>query len=187
MNPIEAHMKYCSRGFGNLISHISDHDGTRRSAQACYIIEKHNPQNAKDLAKIIHDNNLEGTRIGWEMPIFWKDKELVDFCELGSQKSGVTGTFYWSGKPPHGYSEEEYEKVNPGGMEEIRERHEWYMNRCVAHADNVDLCADIWELSPTVKENYPSTEKMFMGTDIGAGWHDFKREVEKELYKIDRA
>ena len=27
--------------------------------------------------------------------------------------------------------------------------------------------------------NYPSEKRMFMGTDIGEGWHNFKKETEK--------
>lgn len=166
--PIEAHMAFCSQSPGNLIGHISEHDGTRRSIQACYIIEKFNPQNAKDFAKIIYDNNLEKGIIGWNLPMFLENKDLVDFCQLESQKSD-----FYSGKTDPWMSAEAKEKK--------KEWHEWYMHRCVAHADDVDLSADIWKLSPTIMENYPSERKMFMGTDIGQGWHRFKRESLEEM------
>lgn len=173
--PIEAHMVHCAEGFGNLIGHISEHDGTRRSAHACYMIEKYNPQDAKDTAKIIFDNNIQRGIIGWNMPMFWKDKELVDFCHMESQEQH---SGFYSGKTEPWMSEE--------GKEGKKEWHDWYMHSCVAHADDVDLIADLWKLSPNIHANYPSEKRMYMGTDIGAGWHKFKRDTLAELERLER-
>lgn len=169
--PVEAHMVHCSKGPGNLIEHISEHDGTRRSIQACHIIEKFNPQNAKDFAKIIYDNNIE-KGISWNLPMFWENKELVNFCQLEAQKSD-----FYSGKTEPRMSDE--------AKEHKKHWHEWYMQRCVVNPDDVDLSADIWKLSPTIMQNYPSEKKMFMGTDIGEGWHTFKKESLEALSVLE--
>lgn len=169
--PIEEHMMFCSKikEKPNLIDHISEHDGIRRSLQACHIIEKFNPETAKDLADVIMENNLQRNIIGWNLPMFWDNKDLVDFCykESQTQHDG-----YYSGKSPNGLYDEK-----------AIERHNWYMQNCVAHADDVDLCADVWELSPVVQGNYPTKTKMFWGVNIGEGWLSFHADVLNEIRK----
>ena len=178
--PIEAHMKNCIKidENPNLINHISEHDGIRRSLQACQIIENFNPQNAKDFAKIVHDNNIQKGIIGWNMPMFWDNQQLVDFCHKESQ---VQHDGYYSGEQDGKYGSPENIRDH---NKRKKEAHDWYMHSCVAHADDIDLSADVWKLSPIIKENYPSEKKMFMGTDIGQGWHKFKSDVLSELARL---
>ena len=89
---LEAHMLHCNpkKRPGNLIGHISEHDGIRRSEQACYIIEKYNPETAKDMAVLLYGNMqpsfFENKMIDY-YPMFWENKKLVDFCLKESQEN----------------------------------------------------------------------------------------------------
>lgn len=162
-----AHMVHCrpDKRPGNLIGHISDHDGTRRSEQACYIIEKYNPENAKDMAAILYGNIqpiLAGNEMHSYYPMFWEDKKLVEFCHRESQTT-LDGHFSKGDK------------------------YEWYMKSCVGHVDTIDIHADIWRLSPTIKHEYPTTKtwrEKFKNTGIITGiesepfegWFDFREK-----------
>jgi len=176
MKYVEAHMVHCkpSNRPSNLINHINEHDGIRRSEQACYIIEKYNPQDAKDMASILVGNK-QPTTAGNEMhdyyPMFWEDKKLVEFCHNESQ-------------------------TQHNGHFAKGKRYEWYMKSCVGHVDNVDIHADVWNLSPTIKIQYPSVttwrEKtagshIFINEDSPVeGWHDFKRDSMFYQEKIEK-
>jgi hypothetical protein len=78
-------------GFGNLINHSSNLDGTKRSAKACYIINTFNPKNAKELGEIISKNSNPSSEsiylIG--IPMFFNDERLVKFCEKNSTKPWI--------------------------------------------------------------------------------------------------
>ena len=193
-NFIEANMVHCQHDKrpGNLIEHISDYDGTRRSEQACYIIEKFNPENAKDMAAIVY-GNLQSTVAGNPMhdyyPMLWEDKKLVDFCYNESQKSE---NHHWSGKQDAKYGGAQFIKdTNKKKMED----HLIFMKSCVGHIDTIDIYADVWELSPTLQHRYPTNKTWgdkFKNTHIHTGeenepfegWHDFKDESENHLLDI---
>ncbi len=169
---VEAHMVHCQHDKrpGNLIGHISDYDGTRRSEQACYIIEKFNPENAKDMAAILY-GNLQPTVAGNPMhgyyPMLWEDKKLVDFCKKDMRERGKS----------------------------INDENHWILKGCVGHIDNIDIYADVWRLSPTLQHRYPTNKTWgdkFKNTHIYTGeenepfegWHDFKHESENHLLDI---
>lgn len=159
----------------NLIEHMSIHDGTRRSLQACHIIEQFNPQDSVDMARILkRENTMVLGRLSYRIPLFWDIKRLVLFCGKESRKSDMYGG--WENVP-----EDRKKSLGEEGRANYDKWHHWYMDRCVSHADGVDLLADIWKLSPVVNRNYPSEKKIYMGTDIGEGWHTFKRETEEML------
>jgi hypothetical protein len=160
-------MSECDK-FGNLINHMSEHDGTRRSAQACFIIKRFNPKSAVDLANVIRENKLEENIIGWHLPMFAESDRLMHFCKKEAEQHD-----FYNGKVTSSMSETEKKRK--------KDWNEWYVTDCVTHADDVDLCADIWKLSPEINKNYPSVVKMYMGTDIGAGWHKFHGDVQTEL------
>jgi len=63
------------------------------------------------------------------------------------------------------------------------ESPDWH-NYYITHVDMVDINADLWKLSPTLRKRYPSKKKMFMGTDIGAGWHNQMKDVSKEISRL---
>ncbi|MBD3245116.1 MAG: hypothetical protein GF335_03935 [Candidatus Moranbacteria bacterium] len=73
----------CDDNFGNLIKHISDEDGTLRSAKACYIIKEFNPDNATELAEIILNNinRNSDTIYHARVPMFYNNKKLVKYVE----------------------------------------------------------------------------------------------------------
>lgn len=81
----------CDDKFGNLIGHSSEHDGTIRSAKACYIINKYNPKSASDVADILIKNrNKEIKTIeDVEYPMFFEDKKLVEYCEKQEKPTWV--------------------------------------------------------------------------------------------------
>lgn len=160
-------MSECDK-FGNLINHMSERDGTKRSAQACFIIKRFNPKSAKELADVIRENKLEENIIGWHLPMFGESDKLVHFCKKEAEKHD-----FYNGKTTSSMSETEKQRK--------KSWNEWYVTDCVTHADDIDLCADIWKLSPEINKNYPSVVKMYMGTDIGAGWHNFHGDVQTEL------
>jgi len=135
--------------FGNLINHSSIHDGTVRSAKACFMINKFNPKSAEEVANILKKNKKDiKTIYEKEYPMFFEDKKLVNYCK-------------------------EYHK----GKEE-------WVNYCVSHIDMVDISADLWELSPILKEKYKEPliiESPTFGKGVFEGWHRLKKDVEKEL------
>jgi len=175
---VEAHMVHCqpSKRPSNLINHISEYDGIRRSEQACYIIEKYNPQDAKDMAFILVGNKqptTAGNKMHDYYPMFWENKKLVEFCHNESQTSH-------------------------NGHFAKGENYEWYMKNCVGHVDDTDIHADIWELSPNIKLRYPTTQtigerhkssSIITGIEHEPyeGWFDFKRESMYYQDKIKKA
>ncbi|MDO8659659.1 MAG: hypothetical protein Q7K54_03595 [Candidatus Parcubacteria bacterium] len=55
----------------------------------------------------------------------------------------------------------------------------WW-NYYITHLDFVDLASSIWKLSPHFQKLYPSKKQMYMGTDIGGGWHNLLKDIRKE-------
>ncbi len=179
---IEAHMVNCNPKDrpSNLINHISEHDGTRRSEQACYLIEKFNPETAKDMAFIMYGNEqptVAGNKMIDYYPMFWEDKKLVDFCRTYAEEK---------------YPKEKDDKPFSGSNRSMRE---WVIKTCVGGVDKIDIYADVWRLSPNIKQEYPTKEKWkdrFKDSRIVTGdgdkpfegWHDFKNKSEEYELKI---
>jgi hypothetical protein len=109
--------------------------------------------------------------------MFWEDEKLVDFCRT--------------------YAEEKYPKEKDDELfnRSNRSMREWVIKTCVGSIDEIDIHADVWKLSPNIKQEYPTKEKWKdrfkdsgiitgHGDEPFKGWHDFKSESEKYESKI---
>jgi len=66
-----------------------------------------------------------------------------------------------------------------------KEKTRW-KNYCVSHVDSVDISADLWELSPTLRKKYAKPmviKSPTFGTGTFEGWHRLKEDIGKELRK----
>jgi len=159
MKPLLAHMKYCNpkNRPSNLINHSSDYDGIIRSEKACYIIEKFNPQNAAEIAMILDGNRQWVTG----------DNRMVWYYPM-----------FWEDKKLVKFCED-YAKKH--GYDE------GFIKGCVGYIDDVDISADIWELSPTIRVQYPTVStfhekfknsRIILGGDVPyEGWHELKKDI----------
>lgn len=138
----------------NLIKHTSDWDGTLRSYKAEYILHRFNPTNAQDIVDILETEvNPQWNNIyDKKFPMFERIPKLVDYVQKRAKGKDV----------------------------------EKYHNSWITGIDTTDIVADLWKLSPTLQHIYPSKprehpESWVFGTYIGSGWHDLRKDVEKEM------
>ncbi len=138
-------MSECDK-FGNLIEYPDEHDGIKRSTQACFIIKKYNPQSVKDISNVIQKKKRKENIVGWHLKIFNKSDRLTNFCK----KEAEIHEFY-NGQIDPTMNESE-KKIKKGW-------NKWYVTECVTYVDE-SLYEDVWKLSPELNKKYPSLDEM---------------------------
>src|SRR4029079_6846333 len=79
----------------NKIGHISDWDGTLRSYKALYAIQRFNPRNAGDIARIwIEERNSPVDMYQVEFPMFLEVPELEDFVQSNFSNDDLEDRYF---------------------------------------------------------------------------------------------